>query len=139
MLAFSIEVLRRGTALQLFDSDATLVSLFFTLLAQVLLSLGLALLLESEVELEWQYLRVVLIKVLATADLRVLKLVENLERISRQRLVQYSEEPFTVGCNALVYFIHVALNSEQVCLYARALSTHGCAGLCSTKEDKKIA
>ena len=139
MLAFSIEVLRRGTALQLFDCDATLVSLFFTLLAQVFFSLGLALLLESEVELEWQNLWVVLIKVLATADLRVLKLVENLERISRQRLVQYSEEPFTVGCNALVNFIHVALNSEQVCLYARALSTHGCAGLCSTKEDKKIA
>lgn len=51
MLALGVKVLRWGTTLQLFDSDATVASLLLTLLAKILLTLGLALLLEREVEL----------------------------------------------------------------------------------------
>ena len=69
MLALGVKVLRWGITLQLFDGDATVASLLLPLLAQVLLTLGLALLLECQVELEGQHLRVVLIKVLATSDL----------------------------------------------------------------------
>lgn len=69
MLALGVKVLRWGTTLQLFDSDATVASLLLTLLAKILLTLGLALLLEREVELQRQYLWVVLIEVLATSYL----------------------------------------------------------------------
>ena len=51
MLALGVKVLRWGTTLQFFDGDATVASLLLTLLAQLLLTLGLALLLECEVEL----------------------------------------------------------------------------------------
>ena len=51
MLALGVKVLRWGTTLQLFDGDATVASLLLTLFAQLLLTLGLALLLECEVEL----------------------------------------------------------------------------------------
>jgi len=69
MLALGVKVLRWGTTLQLFDGDATVASLLLTLLAKILLTLGLALLLEREVELQRQYLWVVLIEVLATSYL----------------------------------------------------------------------
>ena len=71
VLALSIEVLW-GLLLELFDRDALIGSLFLLLLLALFLPFRLALLLEGEVELEWEHLRVGFIEVLTTANLRIL-------------------------------------------------------------------
>ena len=112
-------------------ADAALARLLLPLLAHLLLPLGLALLLEREVQLEGQHLRVVLVEVLAAADLRILQLVQDCEGFARQWLVQHPEEALAVRSYPLVHLIDVALDSEQVGLDARALSAQLGSGLCS--------
>ena len=69
MLALRIEVLLRHNALQLLNRDASLCCLFLSLLAKLLFALGFPLLFDCQVQLEREHLRIVLIKVLTTADL----------------------------------------------------------------------
>lgn len=87
VFALGVEVLRGHCFLELLNSHAFLRSFFFFGLFGILLSLGLSFLFQGKVQFKRQYLRIVFVEMLATADLRILKLVEHDESFARQRLV----------------------------------------------------
>ena len=131
VLALRVEVLRH-LSFEFLRAYAPIRCLLLSCLIRVELPLGLALLLKGQVELEGKHLRVRLIKVLATADLRILELVENGQGFAGKWLVKGAEEALWVHSDLLMDLIDVALNREQVCLDSSALGAQLCSHLCHT-------
>ena len=67
---------------------------------------------------------------LATANLRVLQLVEHDERLATKGLIQGAEESLWVPGNLLVDLVYVAFDSKEVGLDAGALGAQLCSHLC---------
>lgn len=87
VLALSLEVLLRHGTLKLFDSDTALFSFLFLLLFRIFFALCFPLLLQSEVQLEGQYLREAFIEMFAAANLRILELVEDRKALTSEWLL----------------------------------------------------
>ena len=131
VLALRVKVLRH-IPFEFLRAYAPICCLFLSCLIRVELPLGLPLLLKGQVELEGKHLRVRLIKVLATADLRILELVEDGEGFAGKWLVEGAEEALWVHSDLLMDLIDVALNREQVRLDSGALGAQLCSHLCHT-------
>lgn len=136
VLTLNVKVLRHLT-LQLLHGDALLCCLLQPGLLNFILSSGLSLFFERQVELKGENLGELLIEMLTATDFRILQLVENDEGFSAEGLVEDAEETLGVLGNLLVDLINVALDRKEVGFYATALGTVLSSHFCTKNLNAK--